>query len=329
MTEQKIPCEIIRDLMPLYLDGLTNEVSGREIERHMEECGECRERFQRLQININTQGAEKRSERKNEIDYLKKVKKSARGKAAVSIVAVLAFVFLAVFLKLYVIGSPDRSYMVLYTNVYEDYFEISGMSYSSAHAVARYRIEKKPDGTTELVLYTCLPSFFNRSGSFQAQIDFEEIGSGLRAGGVTIKPDGTVIGKMANVVYGARNPYVGDVSADGRLVQALGMTGTVGGATTQLQTSSEPYGWNFHFTDSVKNSARFEEMMRNYACVLIAMTDNLSEVGWTYTVELNEGAVERTSGITQEECDAYVGSPVKGFAESPEKVQELLDILGL
>lgn len=328
MTEQKIPCEMIRDLMPLYMDGLTSGISGQEVEKHMEECGECRETFRRLQMNLKAQTAEKQSERKKEIDYLKRIRKTSRGKTAAGIAAVIVLFCLAAFLKLYVIGSPNSSYMVLYTNVYEDSFEISGMCYSSAATVARYKIEKKPDGSTELILYTCLPSFFNRSGSFQANIDFSKIGTGLNAGGVTIKPDGTVIGKMANDVYQARNPYVGDVPADGKLVQALGMMGTMGAATTELQTSSEPYRWTFHFTDSVKNSVRFEEMVKNYACVLIAMTDNLSEVGWTYTVELEEGAVERNSGITREECDVYVGSPVKAFAESPEKVQELLDILG-
>lgn len=329
MTEQKIPCEIIRDLMPLYMEGLTSQATVQEMKRHMEECEECGEIYQRMQLNINAQAAEKKLEAKREIDYLKKIKKSTRWKITAGATAVIVLFFLAVFLKLYIIGSPDRAYMVLYTNVYEDHLEISGMSYSSAATVARYKLEKKPDGSTELVLYTCLPSLFHRSGSFQAQIDLNEIGSGLSAGGLTINPDGSVIGKMANDLYAARNPYVGDVPADGRLVQALGMTGTLGHATTELQTSSEPYGWIFHFTDSVKNSVRFEEQMKNYACVLLAMTDNLSQVGWTYTVELEAGAAERASGITKEECDAYVGSPVKDFAQSPEKVQELLDILGL
>ena len=91
----------------------------------------------------------------------------------------------------------------------------------------------------------------------------------------------------------------------------------------------KPYGWTFHFTDSVRNGIRFDERMMDYACVLIAMTDNLSEVSWTYTVETEAGTVERSGHVTQEECDAYVGSLVKDFADSPEGVQELLDILDI
>lgn len=36
-------CEIIRDLLPSYLDGLTSAVSNAEIAAHLQECEECRE----------------------------------------------------------------------------------------------------------------------------------------------------------------------------------------------------------------------------------------------------------------------------------------------
>lgn len=340
MTEQKIPCEMIQDLLPLYMDGLTNEVTVQEIEKHMKECGECSGILKRLQTDIRKKDAKKQSESKQEVDFLKKMKRSTAKKIVAGMASVMVLFVLAVLLKLYVIGFRDRSYVVLYTNVYEDCFEVSGMCcepgsgvssmcYEPAVAVARYRIEKKPDGTSELIIDTCLPSFFCKNSDFCVKIGYDEIGSGLYAGGVLIKPDGSVIGKMANDVFGARNSYVGDVMADGKLVLVLGMMEEMGTATTELHTKEEPYGWTFHFTDSVKNGARFDERMIDYACVLIAMTDNLSEVSWTYTVETEEGTVERSAHITQEECDAYVGSPIKAFADSPEKVQELLDILDM
>ena len=36
-------CEVIRDLFPSYIDGLTSEESNELIEEHLEECRECRE----------------------------------------------------------------------------------------------------------------------------------------------------------------------------------------------------------------------------------------------------------------------------------------------
>ena len=69
--------------------------------------------------------------------------------------------------------------------------------------------------------------------------------------------------------------------------------------------------------------------MKGYACALIALTDNLGEVSWTYTVELADGPVQRSRTVTEEECSQYLGEPVKAFAESPRRVQELLELLGI
>ena len=39
----KIKCEVIRDLFPSYIDGLTSKESNQLIEEHLGECRECRE----------------------------------------------------------------------------------------------------------------------------------------------------------------------------------------------------------------------------------------------------------------------------------------------
>ena len=48
---------------------------------------------------------------------------------------------------------------------------------------------------------------------------------------------------------------------------------------------------------------------------------------WNYTVELEDGPVQRSGRMTEAECSEYVGAPVKSFADSPEGVQALLDLL--
>ena len=68
----------------------------------------------------------------------------------------------------------------------------------------------------------------------------------------------------------------------------------LGSFKNELQTTAEPYGWTLHFEKSTANSAVFDEKMKGYACALIALTDNLGEVSWTYTVELADGPVQRS-----------------------------------
>lgn len=329
MTGKKIPCEMIQDILPLYVDKLTSEVTNTEVENHLADCKSCRESKERLDTELTATQEKRKETGAQEIDYLKKVRRAGSKKTAAGILGAVLLILVVCAAKMFIIGSPQKEYAVLYTNVYEDRVEIAGMCYDSSRVYRDYRLKELEDGTTELIIYTTLPSVFNRSGSFNIVLDFDEIGSAVNAGGVTVKVDGTVIGSMANALFAAKNPYVGDMSANGRLVQALGLTNALGGATNELQTGEEPYGWTFHFVESARNSVTFDERMRKYACVLIALTDNLSEVRWTYTVELAEEGVLRESGITAQECSEIVGADIKSFSESPEKVQELLDILGL
>lgn len=46
--KQKLECETVRDLLPLYVDHLTSEASGNSIEEHMNGCAECREVLEQM-----------------------------------------------------------------------------------------------------------------------------------------------------------------------------------------------------------------------------------------------------------------------------------------
>lgn len=48
----KIPCEIIRDLLPLYRDDICSEKSRIAIEKHMKECESCRTYLKRMECEI-------------------------------------------------------------------------------------------------------------------------------------------------------------------------------------------------------------------------------------------------------------------------------------
>ena len=39
----KLPCEIVKDLLPTYIDGLESNVSKEAVEEHLDECNKCRE----------------------------------------------------------------------------------------------------------------------------------------------------------------------------------------------------------------------------------------------------------------------------------------------
>lgn len=289
---RKIPCDIIKDLMPLYVEGLTSEETGREIEAHLEGCGECRDLYKRMKQEVEGGKDAGGSAKAGEIDYLKKVKRRNLRNVVLGACAVFLAMVLALSIKLFMIGYPSDSYMITYTDINDGQVRVGGTFYDSASVFSRYKIVRKADGTEEMVIYACLPSPWNRSGTFNLEVGLPPEGTRLDIRGMTVKSNGEVVSRQANELYKAKNPYIGDASANGRLAGLVGISRSLGNFKNELQTSKEPYGWTLEFEDSTSNSAVFEERMKGYACMLIALTGNLGEVEWNYTVELEDGPVQ-------------------------------------
>lgn len=325
----KISCDMIQDLLPLYMDGLTRETTAREIEEHMKQCGGCRESCEKMKAALEMEIGQQKQETDREIQYLKALKARTRRKVVAAVFAAFLAAAAGIGAKLFILGSPSEAYMCTYLDADERQIRVGGTFFGSAAVYSRHKLVSQPDGTQKLVIYSCLASAWNRNGAFNLTLDMEDISRQAEIGGAVVKKDGTVISKMANDLYKARNPYIGDMPANGRLAGILRMGEQLGGFTSELQTAAEPYGWTLIHEDSVRNSAVFEAQMKDYACVLLALTDNLGEMEWVYTVETEKGPVERRTAFSAQEATEYLGAPVKSFGESPEKVQQLLDLLDL
>ena len=73
---KKIPCEIIQDLLPLYLDDVCSPKSKILVEEHMQECEECRKYYASLKGEIPMMNMEMKDNnlQENEVKFFKKVK---------------------------------------------------------------------------------------------------------------------------------------------------------------------------------------------------------------------------------------------------------------
>ena len=70
------PCEIIKDLIPLYVDDVCSEKSKGLIEEHIAECEECRKNLAALKGELPpmTVEAEEAEIQKSEVMFFKAVK---------------------------------------------------------------------------------------------------------------------------------------------------------------------------------------------------------------------------------------------------------------
>lgn len=111
----KINCNIIKDLLPLYVDKLTSSESNEVIEEHLNNCDECKRNYEQMNAPIEAEQAQSQI---NEIDYLKRIKtKTIKNYvivfSSIAIVAILSLVFL--------IGIRAKSDDInVTTNVYDE-----------------------------------------------------------------------------------------------------------------------------------------------------------------------------------------------------------------
>ena len=99
-------CDIIRDLLPAYIEGLTSAASNEEIEEHLADCGECRtfhsEMAGEIREVVPVAGDK-------EVDCLKKVRISYIRRAALAVgsVVVCLLLLIALFALGFSVSSQD------------------------------------------------------------------------------------------------------------------------------------------------------------------------------------------------------------------------------
>ena len=87
----KINCNIIKDLLPSYLDDISSPESRKLIEAHFAECENCKKLYEQAKLELSYADASTIKE----VDYFKKIKHhvSAKNKVIYAIIAVL-FLFM-------------------------------------------------------------------------------------------------------------------------------------------------------------------------------------------------------------------------------------------
>lgn len=142
-------------------------------------------------------------------------------------------------------------------------------------------------------------------------------------------------GEEEQALYAAKNPYVGDHVADGALLGAMKNAGLLpeGSYTMELGTDAEPYFLKLCFAKAPEDWLEFAEQMDWAAAVLLALTDNLSEVRWSFPNDGTWGASDQTEGMVTvyrqtediQEC-LTDGTDIKEYGASMERLHELLQL---
>lgn len=95
MSDNKVSCEVIKDLLPLYVDSVCSDESKILVSEHLDECEECSEEYRRLMSKPVKVSADNCDERDSLTKVGKKLKKS-RKKALLKGVAITLAVLIII-----------------------------------------------------------------------------------------------------------------------------------------------------------------------------------------------------------------------------------------
>lgn len=74
MISEKEKCDIATDLLPLYMEQLTQKETNQWLKEHLLECEQCREMYQWMEQSLIEPSKEGKSKKKGKVKSLKKIK---------------------------------------------------------------------------------------------------------------------------------------------------------------------------------------------------------------------------------------------------------------
>lgn len=353
----ELPCAVVEDLLPAYVEGLTSAETNGAVEAHLASCPACAAKRAAMGAEEGP-SPEETAETAREVDYLKAVRRRSRRRVAAAILCTVLVLLLGFAAKIFVIGTPlNPGGVAVDTQEEGGALQVGISSLGSGNAFRDWTAENQ-DGVVSITARSVLVSPLFRDGGGTVEVPMEgvtEIWLGQAGEGRLVWQEGTEISPDAWALYQAQTPYVGDNSAVGRVLAAVDTWygPPIVDYTISLQTSSEPYGLTIHFDDITAHMSKdsvirvTDQRMYTLAPTLLALIGNLERVQWTCA--LSDGTYH-TQAVTLEEVDEALpdwiearnlarnlispdGEPdwtapesVKDYAASPAALQRLLEL---
>lgn len=318
----KIPCEIIRDLLPSYIDGLTSDVTNKEIEEHMKDCSACEEALQQMRApEIELLEPERK-----EIDFLKKTKRKQRKMAIIGVVILLVCAA-SIYCGTYLFGGRyvNTEYLSYNLDVHDAKLAVT-ISTTSDQGIQRIDFDES-EGMVEIRV-RCVPKsiFYKNTKDASYETTSSDRISQVKIGDRIVWANGEEISPLTSNLYAAYNPYIGDMSADGKVVQALNMTAYTGNFKNELQTSQGPYAWKMIFENNFSSNREkaFEERLKQYAYLYLSQIGNLGEVVYEYQVD---GETKQLT-VTSSEATEFAGCDIKEVGKDMNLLESLVQKIG-
>lgn len=333
-----LTCAVVRDILPLYAEGLTSEETNIAVDNHLSTCAECTEFKNNLVSDniINTDDIK-------EINYLKSVKRHNKHKIILAVIITVFIICAAAGYKAFFIGSPVEGIYGIDYSFTDNYDGTVTLNIEPpAHKVVNSWSAFVGNGEAEINASSVLPSPFFISTGYTETFNTDEVKE-VYLCGTLIWKDSVIITDSARALLETKTPYIGDVSALGRVASRLNIYELCGNYSVELQTSEQPYGCTFCFENAYSEKSQYalNANMERSAIQLIALIDNLNVVKWRYTDTkgeelefwvstdvINDVLPMYFNSYNEKNGTEYEVLPdVKDYAADEVKLQQLINVL--
>lgn len=332
-----LTCGVVRDLLPACVEGLTSQETNEAVAAHLASCPDCAAIKQAM-----TAPEKIAAEQEREVDYLRMVKRK-QGHRVIRAILLTGLLFVAgLAVSVFLVGQPVSYQGVAYhLQAEEDVLRVGVMSMGSANALIGWKAEIE-NGDVRISGRSVLVSSLHRGGSAVVEVPLAGV-SRIYLCGELVWQDGLAVQQTTRWLYQVKTPYVGDAPALRRITDRMPTPARWGNYTSELQTAQEPYRWTLHFSGGTVSAEEMAEEMPRYASLLLALVENLGEVGWTHAA--GDGTTQ-SGVITLEDINAWlpgwvdgynaahgtnwsVLANVKEYADSPALLQQLVELSGI
>ena len=322
-----IACEVIQDLMPSYVDGLTSEATAKIIEEHTAECADCRETLENMRAD--GQAAQNPDDRdRKEIDFLRKSRRRGRRAVVLGMILTLLAVAAVIGAKQFLIGSEYHGDMACDITVSSNNMTVGATSADSIHIIHGMDLTME-DGVVKGTARAVLPGVFGSSGAYDWSGDFsfnDEIKAVIIDDRIYWAGGSTVSAK-ASELFNAGHDYIGDAPANGASIDALGITEDLGSLYSELQTGKEPYVWTIILDeDQTKYRSEYlDKRLNGYGYALLGTVSNLGEVDFRYMAD-GKTVIRK---VTAEDASGFLGKDIKVCRSDAGALNDLLKKAGI
>lgn len=256
----KLPCSIIREILPNYVDNCCEEEASILVKEHLDECDECRQIYTEMIRPI-------KHAKDTNIDYLKRVKQKNSRKILISISIVILLFVSFLLLKSYVFGVNSNDVSIKGNIVVDNgVIQYTVKPNQPGVIIKNYHIENT-NLNYKKITYTLVKSFSSEYLESTIVIPLSSIDDLVKIDNVIIESKtGQMYTEPFISLIDNRIKYVGDNVGVHNLLEIVGINNLSydgnplmmidqSGYTIQLKTSSEPYAIKVIYNNKVKQEA--------------------------------------------------------------------------